>query len=156
MAPPKRNIIERFWEKVNIKGFNECWEWMAGRHWDGYGGFWISGKSFKAHRVSWMLQFGKIPKNKFVLHTCDNKSCVNPKHLWLGTHRDNMDDMVRKNRQAKGKDNKSTKLTMVQVREIRNRYIPYKCSGRKLAREYGVAPSRIWNIVNRRSWAWLD
>jgi len=87
----KKNIIEN----------NNCWEWM-GRKARGYGVLWAQ-KMIKAHRFSYLFYKGQIPKNKIVCHSCDNPSCVNPNHLWLGTHKENAEDRDKKGRQRKPK-----------------------------------------------------
>lgn len=93
----------RFWSKVNISGgATSCWPWMAGRLWVGYGMFCLRGKTKRAHRVAWEIANGEIPSDLCVLHRCDNPSCVNPAHLFLGTSADNTRDMVAKHRQAAG------------------------------------------------------
>lgn len=76
-----------------------CWEWVHAKTIEGYGHFGFFGKRGKAHRFSWELYNGKIPKGILVCHSCDNPSCVNPEHLWLGTDADNARDKVAKNRQ---------------------------------------------------------
>jgi hypothetical protein len=91
-------LVERFWARVR-KG-PECWE-FAGPTRKGYGQLGVgSGRHISAHRISWELANGPIPDGMQVLHTCDNPPCVNPAHLFLGTHQDNMDDMVAKGRGA--------------------------------------------------------
>lgn len=95
--------IQKFWEKVDKKGPNDCWLWTASKHPFGYGWFGVEGENHSAHRISWIIHHGQVPKGMQVLHNCpggDNPSCVNPSHLWLGTQGDNMRD-----RQAKGRDN---------------------------------------------------
>lgn len=93
--------VERFWSKVDIQGLNDCWEWTASIKDTGYGQIRINYKTLRAHRVSWEINYGEIPENMCVLHTCDNRKCVNPKHLWLGDKFDNMQDMSKKGRQWK-------------------------------------------------------
>lgn len=94
-ARRKRKTPEvRFWEKVEKSGEDECWEWIGGYSSDGYGGFTVDGKSYGAHRYSYMITFGKIPEGLWVLHDCDNPRCVNPNHLKLGTPKDNSEDIV--------------------------------------------------------------
>ena len=90
-------VEERFWKFVDKS--TDCWIWRGaseGRY--GLIGIGGSGNMDYAHRVSWKLNFGNIPSGLFVLHKCDNSLCVNPSHLFLGTHQDNMDDMKRKGR----------------------------------------------------------
>ena len=144
--------MERFWNKVNKQAENGCWEWVAGRFSAGYGGFGLDGKMKYAHRVSWMFEHGPIPDGLFVLHKCDNPSCVNPAHLFLGTHADNMRDKAEKGRAVgipqPGESHGSAKLTEADVLAIRsdNRI------GRVIAAEYGVSREQIWRIKRRENW----
>jgi|SRR5215475_5298108 len=89
---------ERFAQKFEVRGLNDCWPWMGQRLRSGYGVLSIDGRMQRAHRVMWELEHGSIPDGMWVLHHCDNPPCVNPNHLWLGTHSDNMRDMKQKGR----------------------------------------------------------
>ena len=89
------DLNKRFWAKVNKSG--GCWIWTA-QNVNGYGRIRINKKLILAHRFVWEMVNGLIPKDLDVLHSCDNPSCVNPKHLWVGTHQDNMDDRDKKGR----------------------------------------------------------
>lgn len=75
-----------------------CWEWQGGINSTGRGIFWLNNKTPKAHRISWIIHNGDIPENVCVLHKCDNGKCVNPKHLFLGSYKDNTQDMINKKR----------------------------------------------------------
>ena len=152
--------ILRFWIKVNKKGEDECWNWLGHKLPSGHGVFGIYKKRTYAHRFSWELHFGKIPKGLYVCHKCDNGSCVNPKHLFIGTQKENMQDMSKKGRgihpeekRARGSKNGNSKLTEKEVKEIREKYIPFKITHKKLAQEYNVSEPTIKNILNRKVWA---
>lgn len=160
---------QRFWEKVDIRGEDECWEWrgsiVSGKS-GGYGCFSLHGKNRKAHQVSWILTFGDIPelpnsdvRGTCVLHSCDNRKCVNPKHLFLGTNDDNMKDMVKKGRAKNvpkfGKDNWNTKLTEDQVKEIRNLSLTGLYRYKDIGELFGVSASAIGLIVRREHWTWV-
>ena len=128
--------LERFLDKVKIlEGEDPCWEWQAGIS-RGYGKFTLHGKQCGAHRVSYTY-YKRDPGNLYVLHKCDNRSCVNPEHLFLGTHQDNMDDMVSKGRAA-------SKLTSNQVLEIKE-LLP-KLNNKEIAQRYDIDSSTVSNI----------
>lgn len=97
----KKSIENRFWNLVSIKTKDDCWEWEASFDGKGYGQFNIDGRTYRSHRVAWELLNGKIPNGLELCHHCDNPKCVNPNHLFLGTHKDNMHDMKLKGRNKK-------------------------------------------------------
>lgn len=95
----KKPLMERFWEKVDKGGEDDCWIWTGNKFKDGYGSFSFRDRPHRAHRVSWIHFNGKrIPDGCYVCHSCDNPLCVNPKHLWVGTPTDNVRDMISKGR----------------------------------------------------------
>ena len=147
---PPVPIEERWRTKFKISE-NGCWNWTSSKDLAGYGMIkHKNGKQIKAHRFSWMLYKGEIPDNLFVLHRCDNRLCVNPEHLFLGTHQDNMDDMVAKGRLPahRGENNGFAKLTASQVIKIRS-------DGRsqsKIAADYGIAQTQVSHIKLRKQW----
>ncbi len=146
-------VAERFWPKVAITANpDKCWEWQVGLFSNGYGNFNIGGKHKPASRVAWELTYGAIPDGLWILHTCDNRKCCNPRHLFLGTSNDNTQDMVKKGRQARGEKHSSHKLTLEQVRYIRERYAAGGISQSELARQMGVTPSTAWHIVHGKTW----
>lgn len=88
--------IQNFWCKVDKKGEDDCWEWIGAIQSHGYGSFSVNGKTYNAHRISYIIHFG-MPKHN-VLHSCDNRRCVNPKHLCDGTQLENVRDMIERGR----------------------------------------------------------
>ena len=150
-----KNMQERFWEKVNRT--EECWNWKGSLLPSGYGNFSMNKKPSLSHRVSWEMHNGKIPKGIFVLHKCDNRKCVNPDHLFLGTHTDNARDRESKNRgnHAKGDKCRTCKLSNREVNEIRRSYETGRFTQTKLAKLFKVTQSTIWFIITRRTWKHL-
>lgn len=146
---------ERFWEKVNVVGKKEdaCWEWLASKNKKGYGLFRYQNKNVSTHRYSWILHYGEIPDELFVLHKCDNPSCVNPKHLFLGTNEDNMKDMSRKGRSGamSGNLHPNSKLSEDIVVEIFN-LKKNGLLGKEIADIYNVTPQLISGILNGKGW----
>lgn len=147
---------ERFWSKVERGESNECWPWKASTLRGGYGYFYLDGTK-QAHRMAYELSFGQIPEGKQVLHKCDNPSCCNPNHLFLGSQFDNISDMIQKKRPRYAVGEKSNaKLTRGQVKEIREKYATSNYTYTRLATEYPVSFAQVGNIVRRNDWAWLD
>lgn len=105
-------LSERLWALIMPEPNSGCWLWMGWLHKDDYGCLRYHGRRILAHRASWMAYRGPIPSDKCVLHKCDVPQCVNPDHLFLGTHIDNMEDMKNKNRHF-------SRLSISQVREIK-------------------------------------
>jgi len=136
----------RFFDKVRL-GY-ACWHWTAQTDRDGYGMVKMNGKPVRAHRWSYEYFHGDIPEGLCVLHACDNPPCTNPKHLFIGSHQDNMTDMMRKGRSTAGEASASSKLTEADVHKIR----ASKATQQALADEYGVDRSIISRIMTRKMW----
>lgn len=147
-------IRDRFWNKVALGTGDMCWIWLASKKRKGYGQFRRDGKMQHAPRVAYELAVGPIPSGMHVLHTCDNRACVNPSHLFIGTNADNVQDKVRKGRQARncGSSNGRAKLTSGDVREIRRRAAAKEGTQRDIAKEFGVSWQLVSFIVTRRRW----
>ena len=143
-----RTNEERFWEKVDIRGNNECWNWKGCKQ-SKYGSFIYNRKQCPAHRVSWILNYGEIPEGKIICHHCDNYICVNPNHLFIGTHQDNYDDMRNKNRQN---HLGNAKLNPEIVKEIRNYYRRTKISTVTLGEIFNISKAQAWRVVAKRCW----
>lgn len=144
----------RFWYKVACAGEDECWTWHGALSPGGYGRFCYHNGLYQAHRVSWEIANGTIPDRLYVLHTCDNRACVNPKHLFLGSHTDNMRDMDAKGRRVShyGEDHVSHKLTYQQVEAIRELYAQGNVTKKTLGQQFGVCDTQIGHIVRGNAW----
>jgi len=152
-------LEERFWAHVDRSGGPDaCWPWQGARI-RGYGHFKACDHTVRAHRFSWELAFGSISGDLHVLHNCpggDDRACVNPKHLWLGTNADNVADRVAKGRNgaALGESNGKAKLRRAQVIEIRRRLslgeaqLPIAC-------DFGVRQTAVSKIACGTYWRWL-
>jgi hypothetical protein len=148
--------IKRFWNKVYKKEDDECWEWKTSLD-KGYGRVMINNKLYLSHRVSYYLANGNLPEPPLIIrHKCLlNRKCCNPNHLESGTKKDNSDDSIIRDKTyvyLNGELNGFSKLTEIQVLEIRAKYIPFKYKARKLADEYKVKVETINAIVQRKSW----
>lgn len=146
----EKTLREKFDEMVDRSG--ECWEWTGCKNGGGYGHIRDGSKMIGAHRLSYKLHIGPIPSGLKILHKCDNPSCVNPDHLFLGTQKDNMADMVAKGRShhPHGEISSLSKLTEEQVLEIRSLYPDV--SQASLASTFEVFQGTICKIVNRKTW----
>lgn len=164
-----KKLTREDFEKLYVINENGCWIWIGRKHKKGYGLF---GDNLLAHRLSWEFNVGPILNGLWVLHNCpneDNKSCINPKHLWLGTHQDNYEDAVLKGQMAsgnkhgfishpeaipKGEKNGQAKITEEQALEILSLYQ----SGIRqyiLSKKYNLSRSAIHNLVHGVRWKHL-
>lgn len=144
---------ERFWEKADTSGGSDaCWPWRGFIDHNGYGKMNAGGHKVFVHRFSYELRYGPIPDGLLVCHNCpdgDNPHCVNPTHMFLGSHADNSQDASRKGRMHPGERNGSAKLKEYQVREILN--LATK-SLAELAELYQVSEATISNVIRRKTW----
>ncbi len=148
---------DKFWKFVKIGEPSVCWEFKGKLFSNGYGDFRMNAVSTMAHRVSYFIANGELPDDLVVCHHCDNRRCVNPQHLFIGTQVDNMQDMMQKgrNKPARGEKGGKSKLTDNDVRSIRQLAI----SGmfhREIAAKFGVSTKQITVIVNRIQWSHIE
>ncbi len=149
---------ERFFKMIMPEPNTGCWLWPLSVNDKGYGntGKWTNGVGSYhlrgSHRVSYFLHNGQFNYKLCVCHTCDNPSCVNPDHLFLGTSEENTEDMVKKGRASKGIDRPNAKLSERQVLEIREKYATGNYSQRQLAKIYNVNWGNIHYITSRKIW----
>lgn len=150
-------IKRRFYENVETSPESECWKWVGGKDARGYGIFRAYGFAHRAHRFSWLLHYGEFPNEMLVCHKCDNPSCVNPEHLFLGTQFDNMRDMVNKGRNANVKGNKNPRanLSDQDVMEIRRLWDDDRVSPKELSKMFGTPKSTINKIISSDTWKHL-
>ncbi len=159
---PKDNPVPlavRFWYRVNKNGpihpvYGQCWIWTGNKLPRGYGLINLNGRGNYSHRVSYLLHFGNFDSDLQVLHHCDNPSCVNPKHLFLGTDLDNRLDCVAKDRHTRGERQWKAILTDEIVIQARKRY-KFKCHRNgisAMAREFLVQRVTLWEAVIGKTW----
>lgn len=147
-------LVKRFWQNVIKHPDDGCWERTSRLSPLGYGRIKHNGEEIMAHRCSWMMMNGPIPKGMCVCHRCDNPKCVRPDHLFLGTQIDNIRDMHSKNRQRGPRGEKAALavLTAELVTQIRTEYTAGGCTYRGLAAKYKVSGGTVNHLINRRTW----
>lgn len=154
----------RFRSKYRVDKDTGCWNWNRPHPDHGYGQFNLDGKTLRAHRVSWIIHNGTIPDGLCVLHKCDNPRCVNPSHLFLGTHSDNMIDMWKKGRQSPnsmppdqgpqdGENNNNAVLTESLVREMKRLYKPRVFTYKMIAEMFSLPYMTVYCAVRGINWS---
>jgi transposase-like protein len=155
LAPPGTltpRLIRRFWSRF-ARPETDCWDWSGALNPKGYGEFGVGDRSPLAHRFAFELFVGPIPRGRLVCHRCDNPRCVNPAHLFIGTHADNVHDMMAKGRRPVPWREKKIiiqNLTDEQVAEIRRRGEGGGESLSAIARELGVTTGLVSRLVHGR------
>jgi hypothetical protein len=148
-----------FMEKVRVRDKDSCWEWQAETDKDGYGQFYLDGGCQQSHRVMWRISTSDSPGDDLVLHHCDNPTCVNPNHLYLGDKRDNMKDAIQRGQweptSGAGEDNNRAKLNESDVAEIKTR-LEMGHSHKSIAEDYPTSASNISSIATGDTWEWVD
>ena len=144
-AVKQTQLRDRFWDRVDVRSDDECWEWQGARDKAGYGWTTVDGKTMQTHRRALELVNGSIPRGKLALHHCDNPPCVNPNHLYAGSSRANARDRDKRNRNGRAR------LNRVSVRRIRAA-VEGGQTHQKAADAFGVSRATITRIVNRQSW----
>lgn len=145
--------INRFWSHVKKNAPSDCWEWQAFKLRGGYGKFQHSKRSLLAHRVALQIRIGPIPEGMLACHICDNRSCCNPDHLFVGSYADNRRDCNSKGRHAHGEKSPSAKLTAEQVCQIRADYAGGGYSFVTLGAKYSIGRTAAQEIVKRHTWS---
>jgi hypothetical protein len=156
--------MERFWNKINVRAEDKCWEWTAATR-SGYGAIKIDGSVVSAHRLSWRFEHGEIPDDLYVCHHCDNRLCCNPKHLFLGTHSDNMKDAYEKERLTQlenceerlevksGEANPKSKLTKKEVKRIKFLLDKKDLTHKQIGKKFNVSRQCITDINVGNKWS---
>lgn len=153
---PSDKARGRFKSRYIEREPDQCWNWTGALFQKtNYGQFFYDNKTVLAHRFAFLLKDPKFDQEQFVLHTCDNRWCVNPNHLYLGDHDKNMEDMTDRDRQAKGESNGDSVLKDEDVRDIFDLQSKGH-SQRAIARLVGISQATVWNVLNKKNWTHVD
>lgn len=148
------DIVDKLFDRL-VETDSGCWVFVGARTGSNYGAVWKDGANKSAHILSYEYHYGPVPKNMMVLHRCDNPPCCNPKHLFLGTHKDNKDDEVAKGRHVYGERVGNHKLTEEDVRAIRL-LLAQGFSLAYIGDKFNVTRQAIYRIKCGLSWSWLQ
>lgn len=159
----EEEFIEKFYRYFTFSITNECWEWNRKIRRNGYGVFTYKNRQILAHRFSYTLFYGEVPESLLVCHSCDNRKCVNPDHLFLGESVDNVHDMIRKGRHSppptfygEKHSRAFSKLSKEDVINIFNLKDTLQFGDiKKIAKEYGVSTATISSIMSGSRWKWI-
>ena len=161
----RKSVMERFLSyAIRQECPDACWDWSSDKNEQGYGQIWYQGKTIGAHVLSYILYHGPVPEGKIICHSCDNPPCANPRHLWAGTYKENMEDAMRKGRLTKGKgfflnrygtwrqgaSNGRAKLTDALVHTIKTMLQSHTAT--EVARTLDLDRGLIYNIKNGHTW----
>lgn len=168
-ANARRKPAAAFWLRAAVGSSEQCWEWQGPWTERGYGRVWWYGITRKAYRVAWELVNGPIPSGAVIRHQCDNRGCVNPSHLLVGTQLDNIRDRVERRRsatgassgvhtkpdsRARGERSGAAKLKEADIHYIRQELARGR-SQLSIGRQFGLGHTTIWSIASGKTWAWL-
>jgi len=149
------NNLKDVWKYIDIKGEDDCWEWLGHLVRGNYGSFGINKKYYRSHRLAYTETYGPIPEGMFILHKCNNPKCCNPKHLYAGTQKDNMEQCKNDGRVAMGEKHYKSKLTEENVLKIRSLYSTGNYYQRELGKIFGVGDITISDITRRKTWKYI-
>lgn len=149
------NIKNTFWDRVLVKDTHSCWNWLLSTTRVGYGSFKFKGNTYGAHRVAYMLEYGPLYTDLLVCHSCDNRKCCNPGHLFLGNNKDNSDDKILKGRQVitygeEAGNSKLSEIEVIRIRELYNNNNNY--TQQQIAGMFNITQRLVSYIVNRKLW----
>jgi hypothetical protein len=147
------STVSRFYKNIDVKGFDDCWNWLLSKNRCGYGKFKAFGKSYLSHRFMYELEHLCIPEGMIVMHTCDNPACCNPNHLVLGTQKENVGDCWGKGRHnninlKRKKQPKLKRDDVMLIRELHDDGYSHKY----IANLFDISKSQVYIIVNNRQW----
>ena len=154
----KQNTPEKFWSRVLKRGLDDCWEWQGAKQHRGHGHLRYQKRLVKAHRLAYELTYGSIEEGVFICHKCNNPPCCNPKHLYAGSPKTNVDDSIkagtftRNSIGAEGEKNPNNKLTKKEIKEIRKMLEETDLYQWQIAEIFNCSQSNVSDIKRNRIW----